>query len=648
MAQTTQLVLIKLNSQFPRRWFGNRLLVRLPQWLSGTVLPALCAFGMLSGCSLIFDSAPAPAPAPDPDPDPSYQVGGEVSGLSGELTLALNGAELVIIENGTFSFAAPLADNDPYEIVIRSQPQGQYCDINNASGTVTGANVGDVDLECLNGLLGLTLSPVPSLTAAFDPGQLLYQVDVSVLTSEVTVTPMALPDVTAAIQVDGTAVLSGAASAPIALNLGSNTITVDVLEEGKFLSYLLEVNRGAGVVEQIAYGKVSNPGAKIRFANSVSLSGDTLAVGAYLEDSGATGIDGTGGGTVGNSGAVYVFRRTGDTWAQEAYIKASNTGGNDRFGSSVSLSGDTLAVGALFEDSDNRGIIDPNGPDNDNSVDSGAVYVFRRSGGTWAQEAHIKASNTGAEDQFGTSVSLSGDTLAVGAHLEDSDGIDGEENNNDANSGAVYVFRRSGGTWIQDAYVKASITGSNDQFGFSVSLSGDTLAVGAFLEDSTALGIGGEQANNSANNSGAVYVFRGSGGTWDQAAYIKASNTKADDRFGHRVSLSGDVLAVSASFEASNATGIGGEQADISTEDSGAVYLFYHTGNTWAQDAYIKASNTGAGDRFGESVSLSGDTLAVGAFLEDSNATGFADATGLENDNDNDNAMDSGAIYIFQ
>ena len=180
----------------------------------------------------------------------------------------------------------------------------------------------------------------------------------------------------------------------------------------------------------------------------------------------------------------------------------------------------------------------------------------------------------------------------------------------------------------------------NDLFGYSVSLSGDTLAVGASYERSSATGVNGSQSDNSARNSGAVYIFTRSGRTWSQQAYLKASNTGARDNFGHSVSLSGDTLAVGASYEDSNATGVNGSQSDNSARNSGAVYVFTRSGTTWSQQAYLKASNTDAGDLFGSSVSLSGDTLAVGAKSESSSATGV-------NGNQKDNGADgSGAVYV--
>jgi len=405
-----------------------------------------------------------------------------------------------------------------------------------------------------------------------------------------------------------------------------------------------------------AYVKASNTEAGDDFGFAVALSGDgnTLVVGAPNEASVATGIGGNqADNTAANAGAVYVFSRSGTTWTQQAYIKASNTGAGDLFDASVALSrdGNTLAVGATGEGSAATGI---GGIQTDNTAaNAGAVYVFTRSVTTWTQQAYVKASNTGAGDQFGVSVALSGDsnTLAVGAVFESSSaiGIGGNQaNNTAASAGAVYVFTRSGATWTQQAYVKASNTDAADRFGSSVALNsdGNTLAVGAIGEDGAATGIGGNQADNTAANAGAVYVFTRSGTSWAQQAYAKASNTDAGDQFGVSVALSGDgnTLAVGAPNEASAATSIGGNQADNTAAGAGAAYVFTRSVTTWTQQAYVKASNTGAGDQFGTSVALSSDgsTLAVGATGEDSAATGIG---GNQADN---SAAGAGAVYVFQ
>jgi hypothetical protein len=367
-------------------------------------------------------------------------------------------------------------------------------------------------------------------------------------------------------------------------------------------------------------------------------------VAAFGEDSNATGVNGNQtDNSASGSGAAYVFVRSGSTWTQEAYLKASNTGADDGFAHSVSVSEDTIVVGASGEDSNAAGV---NGDQTNNSaLSSGAAYIFGRTGSTWTQQAYLKASNTGFSDFFGDVVSVSGDTVVVGAYGEDSNstGVNGNHvNNGSSDSGAAYVFVRSEGAWTQQAYLKASNTGSSDQFGGRVSVSGETVVVGAFGEDSNATGVNGGQANNSSADSGAAYVFARLGSSWTQQAYLKASNTGAVDIFGISVSVSENTLVVGARREDSSATGLNGDQANDGATDSGAAYVFVRTGSIWTQQAYLKSSNSGAGDYFGFFVAVSGDTIAVGAPYEASNATEV-------NGNQSDNSMGfSGAAYVFR
>jgi len=401
--------------------------------------------------------------------------------------------------------------------------------------------------------------------------------------------------------------------------------------------------RNAGVWSQQDWLKPSNDDASAddKFGRAVAISGDTIVVGAMFEDSASTGVN---GGDLDDSaiaaGAAYVFVRDGVNWNQQAYLKASNTESNDQFGISVGISGDTAVVGAWFEGSNATGV---NGDQiNNSALTSGAAYVFVRSGLTWSQEAYLKASNTGAGDRFGESVAISGDTLIIGAKREDSNasGVNGDQSDNSLLSGAAYVFVRSGITWSQEAYLKASNPDFNDGFGSAVAISDHTAIVGARREASNSTGINGNQADNSIAGAGAAYVFVRDGISWSQQAYLKASNTGLDN-FGHSVSISGNCLVVGAVSEASNATGVDGDQTDDSAIVAGAAYVFSRSGVNWSQQAYLKASNTEATDAFG-AVSVSGNTVLVGAYGEDSNATGV-------DGNGNDNSTtDSGAAYVYK
>lgn len=330
-----------------------------------------------------------------------------------------------------------------------------------------------------------------------------------------------------------------------------------------------------------------------------------------------------------------MFVRSGDSWSQQAYLKASNTDAGDFFGGSLALSRDTLAVGAQREDS-------ASGPGDNSANNAGAVYVFSRTGTVWSQQAMLKASNAEAVDNFGLSVALSGDTLAAGAPFEDSGatgtagGATAEADNGAANAGAIYVFVRSGTAWSQQAYLKTSNNEANDRIGTSLALDGDTLVAGVSLEDSA----GVDQSDSSAVSSGAAYVFVRSGSSWRQQAYLKASNTDADDRFGSAVAIDGDVVVVGAPEEAS--AGDFDPQGDNSAAGAGAAYLFSRAGEAWSQLAYLKPSTVDAEDNFGSDVAISGGAVALGAPGEDSGARG------IDGDDSDNSAQGAGAVYVFE
>ncbi|WP_394171005.1 hypothetical protein [Saccharospirillum alexandrii] len=402
-----------------------------------------------------------------------------------------------------------------------------------------------------------------------------------------------------------------------------------------------------GLNDLIGYIKPSDVDNASFFGTAVSLSadGNTLAVGAPQARAFS---DGSGN----KVGIVYVFTKAGPgQWAEQQRLPASTRGSGDNFGVALSLSadGNTLAVGANNEDSDADGI----GGDetNNDAANAGAAYVFTRAEGVWSEPTFIKANTSDSNDKFGESVELNdaGTVLVVGAPSEQSDAqvINGQQNNNVTNAGAVYVFTRDDDTWQQQAYIKASDATGDEFFGRSISLDseGSTLAVSAFLEDSSDTGVNGDAFDIAANKSGAAYVFVHDGANWTQQAFIKASNTEEQDRFGNSISISGDgdTLAVGTIREDSAVTGIDGDQSNNEAPSAGAVYVFTRTDADWAQQAYLKASNTDAGDSFGSAVSLShtGDVLVVGAVNEASTAVGI-------NGNEFDNTDPAGAAYVFR
>jgi hypothetical protein len=448
-------------------------------------------------------------------------------------------------------------------------------------------------------------------------------------------------------------------------------------------------------LRQTAYLKAFNPDAYDHFGcggsqtqhtgNSIALSADgrTLAVGAPFESSQGIGIDGdeTDNSAYG-AGAVYVYHFDGARWVREAYVKASNTGRGDHFGSSVVLSadGNTMAVAAHYESSAAIGI------DGDSADDSlpqaGAVYVFTRREGRWSEEAYLKASNTGKADsgdqlsegdQFGFSLAISGhgDTLAVGAISEDSAarGIDGDQADDGRdNSGAVYVFRREAGRWSQQAYLKASNADAGDLFGFAVGLDadGDTLVASSYDEDGSARVTNGPD-DNAARAAGALFVFEREGTSWRESAYLKGSRLEETDQLGYAVAISadGNTIAAGAGDEDCVIPGVNAPGCDADSPGDlganvwiGAAYVYVRRADDWVEQAFFKASNPRPYASYGVRLALSGDgdTLAVSAYLEDEQGQGvhapvpspFLTEPALTAWRDDEtHAEEAGAVYFY-
>jgi hypothetical protein len=343
------------------------------------------------------------------------------------------------------------------------------------------------------------------------------------------------------------------------------------------------------------------------FGYSVAISGDYAIVGAYAEDENAAG-----GATLSRAGSAYIFKRTGTTWAQESKIVASDRAVDDYFGYDVAISGDYAIVGAYNEDENAAG----GAP----LTDPGSAYIFKRTGTTWAQESKIVASDRATSDFFGLSVAISGDYAIVGAYNEDEDAAGGATL---GAAGSAYIFKRTGTTWAQEAKIVASDRSAGDNFGLSVSISGDYVIVGAFSDAHDATGGG------AINTAGSAYIFKRTGTTWAQEAKIVASDRAAGDLFGYAVAISGDYAIIGAYQEDHNATG------GATLSNAGSAYIFKRTGTTWAQASKIVASDRAANDNFGRSVAISGDYALVGAELEDEDAAGGATAS------------DAGSAYFF-
>lgn len=413
-----------------------------------------------------------------------------------------------------------------------------------------------------------------------------------------------------------------------------------------------------------AYLKASNTDLGDRFGFAVAADGDVLVVGAFNE-SGDVEPD-TG------EGAVYVYSASAGTPQFVTRLKASNADVGDLFGASVAVSGDTIVVGAPHEAS-------LSGDPGDNSFSRvGAVYVFQRDGGgNWSQLAYLKPSNLAKSRSFGQSVAIDGDVIVIGAPF-DSESADG--NGEVANSGAAYVFERVEGGWTETAYLKSATIHADDNFGFSVDVSGQTAVIGEPGED---------DPGTSNPNVGAAHVFVRGVSAWTQQQRVVSSAFPQSERFGAAVTISGDSLAVGSSAPSSVdvqhrtgvswslqatlpesgvvtqrlgasldlrdnqllvgdpgdnslATGVDGARDNSDAPLSGAAYLFERSGSNWTLAHYLKASNTAAFDGNGQAVAMTDTILVVGADREDSNSTGVNGAQ------HNDLAVDAGAAYVFR
>lgn len=392
------------------------------------------------------------------------------------------------------------------------------------------------------------------------------------------------------VAISGDTIVVGAPSENAAVTTITNGTTAsgDQSASGSGAAYVFK--RTGTSWAQEAYIKPVNNLAGNAFGSSVAISSDTIAVGALGEASnsqliinGATASSNT---SASSAGAVYVYKRTSSSWAQEAYIKPSNTVASMSFGTSLALDTNTLVVGATGESGNQSTISHGSTASTDQSVgSSGAVYVFKRTSTSWAQEAYLKAPNNAAGILFGHSVAISGDSVVVGAKNESSNqttitnGTTASSDTSASSAGAAYVFTRSGATWTAQAYLKPSNNLSSYNFGISVAISGSKIAVGAAGESSnqTTITNGSTASSNTDNpNAGAVYVFSLSGSEWSQAAYLKAPNVRSNYRYGISTSMSGSTIAVGSSGEKSNQTTItNGETAssDNSLNNAGAAYV---------------------------------------------------------------------------
>jgi phosphohistidine swiveling domain-containing protein len=284
------------------------------------------------------------------------------------------------------------------------------------------------------------------------------------------------------------------------------------------------------------------------------------------------------------SGSAYIFTRRGGVWTERAKLTASDATANDFFGYAVALDGDTALIGAAYE--------------GDNGIGSGSAYVFTRSGGVWAEQAKLTSSDAAKGDNIGLSVVIDGDTALIGTPVTD--------DSSGSVSGAAYVFTRNAEVWTQQAKLTASDAASGDCLGFSVALAGDTALIGAMYEGANGFW------------SGSAYVFTRSAAVWTEQAKLTASDGAVGDNFGWSVALSDSTALIGAHYD-----------GDSDGSETGSAYVFTRNAGVWTQQAKLTAADASSFDYFGEAVAIDGDAALIGA------------------NGDDDNGMSSGSAYIF-
>ncbi len=301
------------------------------------------------------------------------------------------------------------------------------------------------------------------------------------------------------------------------------------------------------------------------FGYNVALSESTAVIGAFKADHKVQGKD---------VGAAYVFTRSQNTWRQQAKLTPLDGKAEDTFGGKVAISGDTIIVGAMRTDDAVKG------------ENTGSAYIFSRTGSKWYQQAKLTAKDAAQGDSFGWSIAVSGDIAAIGAPKDDDKGTD---------SGSVYIFKRIGNHWQQEAKLTAKDGTEGDVFGISIAISGNTLLIGADLNEEKGF------------NAGAAYVFTRNDNSWVQQAKLTADDGAQSDIFGVRVALSDDTALISARRDDDDVMGV----------DAGSAYIFTRSGTKWTQQMKLTAPDGAADDRFGRSVALDGNTALIGAMFQD-------------------------------
>lgn len=262
---------------------------------------------------------------------------------------------------------------------------------------------------------------------------------------------------------------------------------------------------------------------------------------------------------------VWIAAESAFAQCQLSRLTGSDADGGDEFGFAASITTDYLIVGAPRND--------------DTAIDSGSAYVFRRSGTAWLEKTKLLSPDPALNDFFGAAVAIDGDYAVVSAVLDDEAG---------SNAGALYVFHRSGNSWLFEDKITAPDAAEDDELGTSLAIHGNYIIAGARNDD-------------AGTSSGCAYVFLRSGTVWNMQQKLTATDAAAGDEFGNSVAINGEYVIIGSPFDNTTLT------------DTGSAYVFKRTGTTWAQQQRLVAADGASGNEFGRSVSIDGEYVVVGA-----------------------------------
>jgi hypothetical protein len=511
------------------------------------------------------------------------------------------------------------APDEPYQLVFEEVAPGFTCTaIRGGSGTVGAA--APIEITCTPPVGQVALSAAPGWR--FDPGAVVQTAPVPTLTGATTVAVSGWS--LTRVMIDGVDTAVGAPSREHFLGLGRNAVTLELHAGYARRSFELSIERG-GLAAPAAQRLAPVPDAYNELGRAIAADGDRVAVasydrvyvfrvadGAWLAEASidaaypsglALAGDTLAFGTVTADGGAVEIHRAGDAgWRLDQRLAGAAYQADGSFGRAIAIFADTMVVGAP------QATV-PRSPPAGGTVLGGAAYTFRRGEGGWALETKLVAPNPGSFDNFGASVAISFNVVAIGAPYEDACGggvHDGPPDSEDCeDSGAVHTFIRLG-SWDRQSYIKAASTWNGATFGAAVAYSGELLVVGA----------PGEPAPDRPGEvPGGLHVLRSrdplAAVPWQAEAHLESQIPDAG--LGLRVAVRDGLVAASSRAEAGEPSG------------AGAVQLFAAGDGGWQPRGLVKTERPSEGEGLGRAVAVAPHAVLASAVGHDGPGDGLRD-----------------------